>query len=83
MPRPRKRPQEQTGREPSGRELKARAEALLITARALAVCAAIQRGDRTIGFRGPTSNADGDVAPQMPDEEWSSRRRRAGRRRRK
>jgi hypothetical protein len=54
---------------PTGRDLKARAEALLITARALALCAAIQRGDRTIGFRGPTSNADGDVAAQLPEEE--------------
>jgi hypothetical protein len=55
--------------EVDGRDLKLRAEAVLITAKALAICAAIQRGDRTVGFVGPPADAGGYVEPTHPDPE--------------
>jgi hypothetical protein len=66
---PRKRlPRTKQPRPPSGRDLKARAEALRITAKALAICDGIKRGDRTIGFVGPPANREGIVAAQTEED---------------
>jgi hypothetical protein len=63
-----RRPRKQEPRPPSGRDLKARAEALLLTAKALAVCDAIRRGDRTVGFVGPVAPREGIVAAQTEED---------------
>jgi hypothetical protein len=63
-----RRPRKAEPRPPSGRDLKARAEALLITAKALAICDGIRRGDRTVGFVGPVAPREGIVAAQTEED---------------
>jgi hypothetical protein len=81
MPRKR-RPRTKQPRPPSGRDLKARAEALLVVsevlheaakaklidAKARAIDAATARGDRTAGFVGPLADAGGTVAAQTEED---------------
>jgi hypothetical protein len=61
-------------RPPSGRDLKARAEALLVVsevlhdAKARAIDAATARGDRMAGFVGPLADAGGTVAAQTEED---------------
>jgi hypothetical protein len=79
MPRKRRQPKPKP---PSGRDLKARAEALLVVSEALheaaraklvdakarAIDAATARGDRTAGFVGPLADAGGGVAAQTEED---------------